>query len=88
LLRNILPVNNADSGGAQTDASIPNVVLNRVAGICGGGDCPTVYRTDRGTLVVQGYLFDPAAAGATLPTGEQMVEIPPELIADYIRATA
>jgi hypothetical protein len=42
-----------------------------------------VYRTNRGTLVVQGYTFEPGDAGVTIPTGEQMVEIPLELIAGY-----
>ena len=56
-----------------------------VAGVCAGGDCPTIYKSDRGTLVLQGYTFDPAAAGAELPAGEQMVEIPVELIANYAR---
>ncbi|HET8685010.1 MAG TPA: hypothetical protein VFM54_24525 [Micromonosporaceae bacterium] len=63
------------------------VTLEFIAGRpCGGGECPTVYRTDRGTLVVQGYTFPPAHAGVEIPSGEQMVEIPTELVADYVRA--
>lgn len=61
----------------------PTVSLEAVANRCGGGDCPTVFRTDRGTLVVQGYIFQPADAGVALPAGEQMVEIPVELLAEY-----
>ncbi len=57
----------------------PKVTLELVISQCGMGECPTVYRTDRGTLVVQGYTFDPADAGVTLPDGELMVEIPAEL---------
>ena len=63
-----------------------SVTLQVVAGICGGGECPTVYKTDRGTLVVQGYSLQPADAGITVPPGEQMVEIPAELLAEYISA--
>jgi hypothetical protein len=62
------------------------VTLERIAG-CGGGDCPTVYRTDRDTLVIQGYAFEPANAGVDVPAGEQMVEIPVELLAGYLRTT-
>jgi hypothetical protein len=61
--------------------------LTFVAGRCAGGDCPTVYQTDRGTLVIQGYAFNAAAGGVSLPAGEQMVEIPVELLADWVRAT-
>lgn len=57
------------------------MTLSVVAAWCGHGDCPTVYKTDRGTLVVQGYHFDPAEAGLTVPEGERLVEIPAELLA-------
>lgn len=47
------------------------------------GGCPTLYRTDRDTYVVQGDLVtDPEALAAlrdVLP-GESFVEIPAELI--------
>lgn len=45
-------------------------------------DCPNVFATDRGTLVVQGRLLntDDLPAGDTIPTGEALVEIPPELL--------
>jgi hypothetical protein len=48
---------------------------------CKDGDCPTVYRTDRGTIGVQGYLLDPAT-----PDGEALVEIPAELLLEAARA--
>ena len=43
---------------------------------------PTLYRTDRGTWVVQGWaVTDPAAlATLNLPDGETCVEIPDRLI--------
>lgn len=65
----------------------PSVTLSVVAAWCGAGDCPTVYRTDRGTLVVQGYDFDPGDAGVSVPAGERMVEIPAELLAQLAGST-
>jgi hypothetical protein len=35
--------------------------------------------------VLQGYVFEPQAAGTTVPAGEQMIEIPVELLAEYNR---
>ena len=48
---------------------------------CKDGDCPTVYRTDRGTIGVQGYMLDRAT-----PDGEALVEIPAELLLEAARA--
>ena len=47
--------------------------------MCGGGTCPTVYRTDRGTVVVQGYALSAENAGIDVSPGEQLVEIPASL---------
>ncbi|WP_055585197.1 hypothetical protein [Peterkaempfera griseoplana] len=47
------------------------------------GNCPTLYVTDRGTLVVQGYrITDPGAVAQLqdLLPGETAVEIPSELL--------
>jgi len=56
--------------------------LTRIAdGNCKDGDCPTVYRTDRGTIAVQGYRLD-----RMTPAGEAIVEIPAELLAEAVRA--
>jgi hypothetical protein len=57
--------------------------LTKIAGDdnCKDGDCPTVYRTDRGTIAVQGgRLSHPT------PMGEAIVEIPVELLAEAARA--
>jgi hypothetical protein len=73
------------------DAASPTrtVTLEPIAGRpCGAGECPTVYKTDRGTLVVQGYAFPPAHAGVEVPPGEQMVEIPTELLASFVQAVS
>ncbi|MBB2942862.1 hypothetical protein FB565_002575 [Actinoplanes lutulentus] len=62
------------------------LVLTPLAVTCATGTCPTVYSTNRGTLVVQGYTVTPAEAGVRTPDGEQLVEIPIELLADALRA--
>jgi hypothetical protein len=54
--------------------------LELVTTLCGGGHCPTVYRTNRGTLVVQGYAVTAETAGVDLPPGELLVEIPADLL--------
>jgi hypothetical protein len=73
---------------ARPDSAPTQVNLTFVAGRCAGGDCPTIYQTDQGTLVIQGYAFDAATGGVSLPPGEQMVEIPAELFADWVRAAS
>jgi hypothetical protein len=59
-------------------------VLTQVAG-CAGGSCPAVYRTDRGTYVIQGSAVHPMPAGITSSPDEVLVEIPAELIAEMLR---
>jgi hypothetical protein len=47
------------------------------------GECPTLYATDRGTYVVQGWkVTDPEALGdlRDVLEGESFVEIPRELL--------
>jgi hypothetical protein len=60
------------------------VALKHLATVCGSGSCPTLYETDRGTYVVQGYVVGPDA-GVEVPAGESLVEIPAELLAEAIR---
>lgn len=60
------------------------VALRLIATLCGTGSCPTIYRTDRGTLVVQGPVISAEAAGIELPAGETLIEIP-EALLDAIR---
>jgi hypothetical protein len=50
-------------------------------GDCGRDDCPTIFSTDRGTLVVQGYVVDKPT-----PYGEAVVEIPLAVFEDAVRA--
>ncbi|CAM5400056.1 hypothetical protein [Streptomyces fumanus] len=51
-------------------------------GECGEDDCPNVYRTGRGTFVVQG---DRSEAFAP-PPGEGLVEIPESVLREAFRA--
>jgi hypothetical protein len=46
--------------------------------MCRDGTCPTIYDTDRGTIVVQGYVV--TDSDVTPPEGEALVEIPAELL--------
>jgi formylmethanofuran dehydrogenase subunit C len=49
-----------------------------IAGGCVDGTCPTIYRTERGTVVVQGQLVN--YSGVTMGEGEALVEIPADLL--------
>jgi len=56
------------------------MLLELLRGDCSDGKtCPALHRTDRGTVVVQGWaVTDPQALRQLrLPPGEQAVEIPP-----------
>jgi hypothetical protein len=48
---------------------------------------PTLYRTDRGSWVVQGWVVTDAEAlaGMNIPTGESCVEIPDRMIPFFTR---
>ncbi|WP_239141100.1 hypothetical protein [Actinoplanes campanulatus] len=72
-------MSNHDNSGNQPE-------LTPLTTLCGGGSCPTVYRTDRGTLIVQGYTVSADSVDLDLPDGEQLVEIPAELLAAAVRA--
>ena len=79
---------NYDNKGV-IDAALGGVApkLTLVTSLCGTGTCPTVYRTDRGTLVVQGYTVTPTNLGIEVPAGEQLVEIPADLLAAAMQAS-
>ena len=49
-----------------------------IAGGCVDGTCPTIYRTEGGTVVVQGQLVN--HNDVTLGEGEALVEIPADLL--------
>ncbi|MET7396948.1 hypothetical protein ABZS66_26040 [Dactylosporangium sp. NPDC005572] len=77
---------NPDLTDTVTGGTAPTLTL--VTTLCGGGTCPTVYRTDRGTLVIQGYTVTAENVAIDLPAGEQLVEIPAELLAAAMQAGA
>lgn len=60
--------------------------IELLSSYCGSESCPTIYRTDRGTVVVQGYAVEAGQTGVNLPPGELLVEIPTELLAAAARA--
>ncbi|WP_200306803.1 MULTISPECIES: hypothetical protein [Streptomyces] len=51
-------------------------------GECGQGDCPNVYRTEKGSIVVQGDVFN----GFIPPEGEGLVEIPESVLREAFNA--
>ncbi|MCL7497469.1 MULTISPECIES: hypothetical protein [Streptomyces] len=57
--------------------------VTKLVSTCDIKDCPTIYATDRGTLLVQGET--PADHGLEIPAHETVVEIPAELVHDLIR---
>jgi hypothetical protein len=65
------------------------VKLHYLGGNCDIGPCPTLYETDRGTFVVQGFVVDDPEALETLqlPAGETAVEVPRELLLEFARET-
>lgn len=72
--------NHEDAGlpvAADTPESVPPLAIT----LCGGGSCPTVYVTDRDTVLVQGN----AVPDITVPDGELLVEIPRQLLLDAAR---
>lgn len=52
--------------------------VTTLASTCDKNDCPAIYETDRGTILVQGET--PADHGLTIPAHETLVEIPLDLI--------
>ncbi|MFE9457377.1 hypothetical protein [Streptomyces californicus] len=51
-------------------------------GECGKDDCPNVYRTPSGSIVVQGCVSDAFRP----PAGEGLVEIPENVLREAVRA--
>ncbi|MEU4577251.1 hypothetical protein [Nonomuraea sp. NPDC023979] len=54
---------------------------------CDEGTCPTIYKTDRGTIVVQGARVQDDH-GVNVPDHETLAEIPEELFRQVARALA
>jgi hypothetical protein len=69
-------------GPPATPGSDPRMVIS----LCGTGTCPTIYRTDHETVLVQGNLVQGnVATGITVADGEMLVEIPEELLIEAAR---
>ncbi|MEV6825826.1 hypothetical protein [Amycolatopsis sp. NPDC051102] len=59
--------------------------LRKLAGTCDDETCPTVYLSDRNTLVLQGDAVL-SAAGLVFSPPEQAVELSVELVEEALRA--
>lgn len=55
----------------------------KLVSTCDIKNCPTIYATDRGTLLFQGET--PTDHGLRIPAHETLVEIPAELLRKAIR---
>jgi hypothetical protein len=64
------------------------LALRLIATSCSSATCPTIYESDRGTLIIQGYTVSPASADVEVPDGERLVEIPMDLLAEAARRLA
>lgn len=64
-------------GPPATPEPAPRLVIS----MCGTGTCPTIYRTDHDTVLVQGNV----ATGINVPDGELLVEIPENLLLEAAR---
>ncbi len=54
-------------------------------GWCSDSDCPTVYKTDRGSFVIQGNILSACdLESVKLGAGEGVVEIPEQLLSDVV----
>jgi hypothetical protein len=72
----------------QDQSAAATLNLRTISASCASGTCPTIYDSGRGTIVVQGYLVSADHAGVALPDGEQLVEIPIELLTNAARSIA
>ncbi|MCC5033220.1 hypothetical protein DMH02_008300 [Streptomyces sp. WAC 00631] len=57
--------------------------VTKLVSTCELKDCPTLYATDRDTLLVQGET--PTGHGLAIPAHEKLVEIPMDLIRRAVR---
>ena len=80
-----MPDMKAFAPDTDTATGQTRLVVEHLTTVCGTGSCPTVYRTNRGTLLVQGYPVSGEQAGVDLPDGEFLVEIPTELLDSLAR---
>lgn len=60
----------------------------RKTALSGESNCPSLYRTDRGTFVVQGWrVTDPETlAQLDIPAHETVIEVPADVLAEIARS--
>ena len=63
------------------------MALIRISGSCQGTNCPTIYRDDDGSYVIQGDTVA-ASTDLPLPAGEGAVRIPAALVDELVRAAS
>jgi hypothetical protein len=64
--------------------ALPSLPIVVVTDGCGGGTCPTIYRTASGSYLVQGRRVAASDVGIDVPADETIVEIPESLVAELI----
>ena len=75
-----------DSSSQDRQAGV--MALTPIANMCGSGSCPTVYTTDRGSVLVQGFVVPAANVDQLVPDGEMLVEVPAELLREAVSRLA
>jgi hypothetical protein len=63
------------------DIDVDDAAKLTMLATCANGSCPTIFESDRGTYVIQGYALDAQRVGVNLSPDELLVEIPSELLA-------
>ncbi|WP_329106560.1 hypothetical protein OG792_01335 [Micromonospora sp. NBC_01699] len=54
---------------------------------CNGGTCPTLYETESGDFLVQGFIVEDSGTMdeiGTVPQGEGVVRVPRELLSSFL----
>lgn len=62
------------------DTDVDRVPALTMLATCAGGNCPTIFESDRNTYVIQGYAVDAGRAGVAVGADELLVEIPADLL--------
>lgn len=55
-------------------------ILASSADQCSGGHCPTIYKKDDETYLIQGYCADDFFSEGFVPEGEAVVSIPASMV--------
>jgi hypothetical protein len=72
-------------GAFSSPPPVSHKVLVRSAECLIGQDCPTVYETNAGEILVQGYLpTSTEQRGVNLPDGETLIRLPREFLRQIV----